>query len=169
VAALAGGLRASRNLRRLGLASCRIGPAGARLLADALRDHPSLVFLNLGWTRATEAVRESGNRIGDEGCEALADLLRHNRVLRVLDLARNDIGPAGLAHLADALSTNTTLVNLRHPQNGKATNAEGVAKLRGLVDRNRREAGLDGDGVEAIRTPLPTREVLSVYRTAPMD
>lgn len=168
VARLAEGLRQNRNLRRLGLASCRIGPEGMRALADALSEHPSLVFLNLGWTRATAAVRESGNRIGDEGCLAIAELLRRNRVLRALDLARNDIGTEGLARIADALAENTTLVSLRHPQNGKATNADGVALLRGLVDRNRREAGLDADGVEAIRTPRPTREVMSVYRTAPM-
>jgi uncharacterized protein (DUF924 family)/Ran GTPase-activating protein (RanGAP) involved in mRNA processing and transport len=167
-AALAEGLRHSRRLRRLSLASNRIGPDGARALADALREHPSLVLLNLGWTRATNAVHEEGNRLGDAGCEALAELLRHNRVLRVLDVSHNAITQRGLDVLREALTDNVTLVSLRHPQYGKATNPDSIARLRGLVERNRRDAGLDEDAIEAIRTPLPTREVLSVYRTAPM-
>jgi uncharacterized protein (DUF924 family)/Ran GTPase-activating protein (RanGAP) involved in mRNA processing and transport len=169
VAALAEGLAHSRTLRRLSLASNRIGPAGVRALAEALRDHPSLVSLNLGWTRATSAVREAGNRIGDEGCVALAELLRHNAVLRALDVSHNDIGQRGLDTLCEALADNRTLVHLRHPQHGKATNADRVARLRGRVERNRRDAGLDDDAIEAIRTPRAAREVLSVYRTMPMS
>ncbi|MEQ1504587.1 MAG: DUF924 family protein [Myxococcota bacterium] len=168
VTVLAEGLRRDRTLRRLSLASNRIGPAGARALADALADHPSLAFLNLGWTRATTAVREDGNRLADAGCAAIAELLRRNRRLRALDLAHNDISQRGLDALCDALAENTTLVDLRHPQFGKASNPDSVARLRGRVDRNRRAAGLDPEAVEAIRTPRPTREVLSVYRTAPM-
>lgn len=171
---LADGLRRSRHLRRLSLASNRIGPAGARALADALGGHPSLAFLNLGWTRATNAVHEDGNRIGDEGCAALADMLRRDAVspgpagLRALDVSHNAVSQRGLDHLRDALEVNTTLVHLRHPQYGKAANPDSVATLRGRVERNRRAAGLDVDAVEAIRTPRPTREVLSVYRTGPM-
>jgi hypothetical protein len=125
------------------------------------------MWLNLGWTRATTAVREVGNRIGDEGCRALADVLRHNTVLRGLDVSHNDIGQRGLDLLCDALDDNRTLVHLRHPQHGKATNADHVARLRGRVDRNRREAGFDDDAIEAIRTPRAAREVLSVFRTMP--
>ncbi|MEQ1569389.1 MAG: DUF924 family protein [Myxococcota bacterium] len=165
-AILAEGLRKNRHLRRLSLASNRIGPAGAEALCDALADHPSLVYLNLGWTRATSAVREEGNRLGDAGCLPLADLLRRNRVIRALDVAHNGIGQAGLDRLREALVGNTTVVSLRHPQYGKATNPDRIAALRGLVERNRRAAGLDADGVEAIRTPRPTRDVMSVYRTA---
>lgn len=169
VIAIASGLAQSRNLRRLSLASNRIGPEGTSALAEALRDHPSLVSLNLGWTRATNAVHEEGNRIGDEGTAALAEMLRSNRTLRALDVSHNAITQRGLDLLREALIENTTLVSLRHPQYGKATNPDSIAKLRGAVERNRRDAGLDADAVEAIRTPLPTREVLSVYRTMPMS
>lgn len=168
VAILVPALARNRNLRRLSMASNRIGAEGAAALASALVDHPSLVYLSLGWTRATDAVREAGNRIGDRGAEALAGLLRSNATLRSLDIAHNGISQRGLDHIRDALADNTTLVELRHPQRGKATNTDSIARLRGRVDRNRRAAGLQPEDVEAIRTPKPTREVLSVYRTAPM-
>ena len=169
VVALAKGLAASRRLRRLSVASNRIGPVGARALADALRAHPSLTFLNVGWTRATAAVHERGNHMGDEGAAALGEMLERHPALRVLDVSHNDITQRGLDHFRQALQSNTTLVGLRCPQRGKATNPDRMAQLRGLVDRNRCAAGLDASDIEAIRTPLPARQVLSVYRTQPVS
>lgn len=163
--ALAEALAQDRRLVRLSLASNRIGPEGARALAEALAEHPSLQFLDLGWTRATAAVGELGNRIGNRGCEALADALRVNRSLRVLDISHNGVSQRALDKICDALEHNHTLVALRCPQWGKAVNHDSIARLRARLEANRRAQGVDP---EVIRTPLPTREILSVYRTAPL-
>lgn len=168
VQALAVGLMENTSLTRLSLASNRIGPAGMAALADALRSHPSLAFLNLGWTRATDAVHEAGNQLGDEGAAVVAELLRANAVLSALDLSHNGISQDGLDLLTDALESNATLVDLRCAQRGGATNADRMARLRGRVGGNLVRRGLVADEVEAIRTPGPARDVLSVYRTAPM-
>ena len=164
VEALAAGLAQNRTLKRLSLASNRIGPVGVAALVEALRGHPSLVSLNLGWTRATAAVQEGGNQLGDAGAATLAELLKAPSALRVLDVSHNGITQRGLNALCDALEGNSTLVGLRCPQRGKATNPDRIARLRGFLYRNRQMAGLDLAAVDAFRTPRPAHEVLSVYR-----
>jgi len=168
VAVLAEGLAANTKLKRLSLASNRIGPEGMRALAVVLAVHPSLTFVNLGWTRATSDVGEAGNTLGDEGAAVLGELLAGDPVLRALDISRNRIGPDGLDAVCEGLATNTQLVELRHAQHGMPTRADSIARMRGRVAANRRSSGLDDVAVEAIRTPGPTQDVLSVYRTAPM-
>ena len=49
------------------------------------------------------------NFIGDAGCAAIADALKHNAALKVLYLQRNRIGCAGAAALALALCENHAL------------------------------------------------------------
>ena len=160
---LAEALKTDRTLVRLGLSSNRIGERGAIALAEALTDHPTLRYLDLGWTRATAAVGELGNRIGNAGCRALAGLLLHNDVLQVLDLSHNSISQHALDSITAVLEQdNTTLVALRHPQFGKAINHDALGRLHALLERNRLRARVDP---ELIRTPQPTREILSVYRT----
>ena len=50
-----------------------------------------------------------GNRIGVRGAVALGAALRHDAVLRVLDLRGNGIGTDGAAAMAGALRTNVAL------------------------------------------------------------
>lgn len=165
---IAAGLRHNRGLKRLGLASNRIGPEGARTLADALKGHPSLQFLDLGWTRATSAVGEAGNRLLDRGAEHIAALLRGNPTLRGLDVSHNRISQVGLNHISDALAENTALTWLRCPQFGKASNPDAMAVLRGRLARNRAQAGIDEATAEEVRAPRSARDILSVYRTQPV-
>ncbi|MFT5681771.1 MAG: hypothetical protein ACI8RZ_002683, partial [Myxococcota bacterium] len=161
---LAEALKRDRSLVRLGLSSDRIGPAGAIALAEAITDHPTLRYLDLGWTRATAAVGELGNRVGNTGCRAMATMLRSNQALQALDLSHNDISQRAIDAITESLEVdNTTLVSLRHPQFGKAINHDALGRLHALLERNRAAAGVDP---EEIRTPTPTREIMSVYRTA---
>jgi uncharacterized protein (DUF924 family)/Ran GTPase-activating protein (RanGAP) involved in mRNA processing and transport/predicted esterase len=165
IAALAEGLAASTSLRRLSLASTRLGPAGARALRDALRVNTTLQFLDLGWTRATVAVGEDGNHLGDEGAAVIAEILSENTSLRGLDVSHNQISRDGIATIGEALTHNTTLLHLRRPQYGQRTDATVSARLEGCLTRNRREMGVDDSVVDRIRQPSTARDVLSVYRT----
>jgi uncharacterized protein (TIGR02996 family) len=84
------------RLQVLGLATCEIGPEGARQLADM----PLL-----------EGLREldlRSNRLGDEGAIALARSPRA-RNLRVLRLGANQLGPEG----AEAIASSPYLAGLR--------------------------------------------------------
>lgn len=166
---LADALRGNGSLRRLSLASNRLGPAGAEALADALAaDTCGLQFLGLGWTRATAAVGELGNRIGNEGAASLAQMLRVNRSLRALDVSHNRISQAGIDAIDEALDVNRTLCLLRHPQHGKAVNHDSLERLHAKLERNwqtlqKQEADVTQ---EDLTTPRSTQAILSVYRTA---
>ncbi len=168
VAHLAAALGDNRGLERLGLASNRLGPAAAKSLAEAVGGHEDLRFLDLGWTRATAAVGELGNRIGNEGATVLADMLRTNRTLQALDVSHNRISQSGIDAIAAALDDNERLVFLRHPQHGKAVNHDSLAGLHDRLERNWAQLSEQNPGLrrDDIITPRATQEILSVYRTA---
>merc|ERR1712007_314830 len=58
------------------------------------------------------------NKIGDEGAEALAEMLKVNEKVQVLDLRINKIGDEGAEALADDLAVNKTLESLYLTSNG---------------------------------------------------
>ena len=74
----------------------KIHPAGARSIAEALRENGTLQDLKL-WS----------NELGDEGANILAEALELNSTLRKLDIGRNGIESTGLMALAAGLSKNT--------------------------------------------------------------
>lgn len=166
VAEVARGLAANRSIRRVSLASNRIGPRGAAALADALADHPSLAYLDLGFTKATVAVGELGNCIGDEGARELARALHGNTALRSLDLLHNYISQRGVNHLREAMKVNHALVSLQLTQFGKVHNEPGKEELRAALQRNRGRLGpAELAACEEVDLPAHVREIYSVYRT----
>jgi len=163
---VARGLAANRSIRRVSLASNCVGPRGAAALAQALAEHPSIVLLDLGFTKATVAVGELGNFIGDEGARALARMLRTNTVLRSLDLLHNYISQVGVNHLREALKINQTLVWLQLTQFGKVHNEPGKEELRAALQRNLAQIPEDlCEPVAKINLPDHITEIYSVYRT----
>ncbi|MCP3140484.1 DUF924 family protein [Pyxidicoccus xibeiensis] len=166
VAQIAEGLAANRSLTRVSLASNRVGPQGAAALAEALTGHPSIALLDLGFTKATVAVGELGNFIGDDGARALARMLKHNTALRSLDLLHNFISQVGVNHLRDALTVNDTLVTLQLTQFGRVHNEPGKEEIRAALERNRARIPLDRrEHVARIDLPDHITEIYSVYRT----
>ena len=166
VAEVARGLAANRTIRRVSLASNCVGPRGAAALAEALAGHPSIVLLDLGFTKATVAVGELGNFIGDDGARSLAEMLRTNIVLRSLDLLHNYISQVGVNHLREALRVNKTLVWLQLTQFGKVHNEIGKEELRAAQQRNRALVADDqAEDIARINLPDHITEIYSVYRT----
>lgn len=88
-------------MRYLDLARNRIGAAGAKALARALKQISGLRWLNLG-----------DNAIGADGARALAPALAALPELRQLYLESNDLGREGVQALVPALQVLTGLVNL---------------------------------------------------------
>jgi hypothetical protein len=68
-----------------------------------VKEHPTLVLLDFGFTRATTVLGELGNVMGDEGVGKVAELLRVNKTLRSLDLLHNGIGQVGIDKIREAL------------------------------------------------------------------
>ncbi|HEY0133942.1 MAG TPA: hypothetical protein VGB85_07675, partial [Nannocystis sp.] len=165
-AQIASGLAANRTISRVSLASNCIGPTGAAALAEALTGHPSIALFDLGFTKATVAVGELGNFIGDEGARSLARMLEHNTSLWSLDLLHNYISQVGVNHLREALKLNRTLVHLQLTQFGRVHNEPGKEELRAALQRNRALVPPElADRVEKIGLPDHITEIYSVYRT----
>ncbi|KAE9235478.1 hypothetical protein PF004_g9101 [Phytophthora fragariae] len=76
---------------------------GAAAIAEELAAAPSSKCRIIDFSR---------NGLGDEGAQAIAQLLRAYPLLEELDLSFNDIGDDGVIVLADALSENATLMSL---------------------------------------------------------
>ena len=117
LAEILGGNRADSSgtvnttLEYIDLSVCRIGPAGAQCLAQALRVNTSVKTLKL-----------LNNPLDDEGANALAEMLGGygsknsgtvNTTLEYIDLSVCRIGPAGAQCLAQALRVNTSVKTLK--------------------------------------------------------
>ena len=163
---IAKGLSINKSLTRFSVASNRIGPIGAKFLGEAIKDHPAINFINLGYIKSTDAVHELGNFIGDEGAAHMAELLRHNRNIRHLDLLHNSISQVGVNHIISALHTNTTLVKIQLQQFARVHNETGKEYIKEKLAEN--YSLLDDDmkaKVDRMLVPWYIADIYSVYRT----
>ena len=93
-------LKASRHNRRGGLKEldlygCKLGPEGAKVIADELKQNTFLEVLRLRF-----------NGIGPEGAAALAEMLPVNEALVFLDLQNNGLEWEGVCKLGAGLKKN---------------------------------------------------------------
>ena len=92
-------LRSCTNLSHINLCVGNINGQKLVLMVEALRGQSSLERLYL-----------NNNSIGNNGCEALATLLRHpNCNLQEIQISENNIGNEGAITLAGSLANNTKL------------------------------------------------------------
>lgn len=108
---------------RLDLCKQSIGPAGARLVTESLRQNTHIRHLLLGT-----------NGIGDAGAAALVPLVAENTSLQTLYLGCNYIQPPGIALLCDALALNKSVEGLWLKRNplGDA----GLSHVARLLEQN---------------------------------
>lgn len=152
---------------RLDLCKQSLGPAGCRMVADALTRNTRVRSLLLG----TDGIGDGGagdvarlieqnehleivylgcNKIGEDGVAALAETLAENRSVRGLWLKRNPVGPAGAIALAQMLRRNRMLRTL-----DLVNTYPGLDGLTELVDallsenRTVERLYLGGNGIDA--------------------
>lgn len=153
-------------IQRISFASNRISSIGAKFLSDAIKDHPSINFVNLGYIKSTDAVHELGNFIGDEGALYMANMLKNNKIIRHLDLLHNFISQIGVNHIITALKENDTLIKLQLTQFGKVHNEPGKEYIKKKLTEN--YSKLDNDKrliVDKMIMPWYIEDIYSVYRT----
>ncbi len=105
---------ASAMLAELALSSNGLTPAAATHLAEAVRELPSLVVLDLSY-----------NELGSHGCVAIGEALGERRVLQSLSLAATGLQDEAVAHLAGLLSL-TPLAELDLDGNAASDDAMGA-------------------------------------------
>ncbi|CAM9456603.1 unnamed protein product [Ectocarpus sp. 12 AP-2014] len=116
------------GIRRLLLTgNDRLGDAGAKALASALKKDSSLQVLDL--TRC---------KIGDDGARCLANALRSNSCLRELRLGYNDISADGAVALASLLHAGSSALECLELQGNHVGDAGAVALADGLVGGSKR-------------------------------
>ncbi|XP_045387790.1 NACHT, LRR and PYD domains-containing protein 13 [Lemur catta] len=130
VEVLCGALTHSRcTLERLELWFCQLGALSCRHLSAALLKNNSLKHLNLsknnlrdeGVKFLCEALSRpecnlksldlSGCSFTAKGCQELADALKHNHNLKILDIGRNDLQDDGVKLLCEALKASNCALN----------------------------------------------------------
>lgn len=160
-------LKLDTKLVRFNAASSRVGAEGMRAIAEALRTHPTLMVLDMGYTRATMDLGELGNFIEDEGAIYLAHLIGHSRTLLSINITHNHITQQGMQFIVDVLEFNTSLLQLDYVQFGTSLNEITLSEMRLRLDRNRRllrQSRPDFDP-ESVLIPEHVKEIYSVYRT----
>ncbi|XP_066228705.1 NACHT, LRR and PYD domains-containing protein 13 [Saccopteryx leptura] len=116
-------------LERLVLCGCQLSAPSCRDLSDALLQNASLTHLDLRKnTLGDEGVRllcqalsrpdcrlqsldVSDCSVTAKGCRELADALRHNHSMKVLDIGRNQVGDAGGRRLCEAVRRSCCALN----------------------------------------------------------
>lgn len=90
------GLSKNKSLKSICLAACRLQNTGVKKLCDgSLRQHPRLEHISLNY-----------NRLEDEVCASVAQMLAVNSTLEYLELCGNSIGVDGARELLKGLAAN---------------------------------------------------------------
>lgn len=160
-------LKIDTKLVRFNAASSRIGAEGMQAMVEALRTHPTLMVLDIGYTRATMDLGELGNFIEDEGAIYLAHLIGNSRKLISVNITHNHITQQGMQFIVDALEFNESLLHLDYVQFGTSLNEITLSEMRMYLERNRRrlkqnQPDFDPDSV---LIPEHVKQIYSVYRT----
>lgn len=135
-------------LKKLDVAFNRLGPRGAFALASALRDC------------GLEALMISRNTIRAEGAVHIAEVLAEGlTVLKTLDVTKNRIGDEGCIALANALP-NTRLESLKMDTNqithaGVVAVCDALRKYPSLSDLSLSENNLGDESIKLIAEVLP--------------
>jgi len=173
VFALAKALEVNQTLHSLALSSTGMGAAGVKQLSSALKVNRSLTKLDI-----------SGNFEGvtDAGVKSLGALLGANETsLTFLGIGNSHVGPEGIAHLAEGLFTNTTLVSLklcdlRKSAFSSGKSLESFAALCAALVRNSTLTSIDmsfvcpsQEAVELLETVLPMNDSLQELEIGDAD
>ncbi|KAH8828886.1 hypothetical protein DL96DRAFT_1814192 [Flagelloscypha sp. PMI_526] len=139
---LAEGLRADQELMGLGLASECITAKGAKVLADAIAVHPKMTALFIGFRKATFAMGEWPNVLGDEGVDYLV------RTLLGPAPANAPPGRLGIRTL-DVTSTGASVSTLRSLlpviESSKHIQNLSLLQFRASKDKDNKKKGMDED------------------------
>ncbi|XP_023040088.2 NACHT, LRR and PYD domains-containing protein 13 [Piliocolobus tephrosceles] len=161
-------------LERLELWFCQLGAPSCRYLSDALLQNRSLAHLNLSKNRLgdegvkflcealgrpdcnLQSLNLSGCSFTREGCRELANALRHNHNVKILDLGQNDLQDDGVRLLCEALKPSHRVLHTLGLAKCNVTTAccqhlsSVLSSSKSLVNLNLLGNELDPDGVKML-------------------
>jgi len=154
------------KLESLEIASCGVGPLGAKYIADALKINKSIVHLNFGFLKSTNDLGEVPNLLESQGALEFANMLIVNTTLGSLDMIYTAIKQSGISALASVIySNNRTLAYLNIEQFGTPHNELSREIIRKALQKNRETMGPELlKQIDNIVLPPHLKEIKSVYR-----
>ncbi len=136
-------LSINTRMQKLELEGNKLGPAGVKGLAKALETNTVLRYLDLEGNPITGMTKldllspnPEYSRQDKSGVEAIADMLRVNKKLLVLNLGNTGISDNAAEALVDAMESNRTLISLEITDNGLTV--EQIRKLQNCLNRNKK-------------------------------
>ncbi|XP_037862306.2 NACHT, LRR and PYD domains-containing protein 13 [Chlorocebus sabaeus] len=161
-------------LERLELWFCQLGAPSCRYMSDALLQNRSLAHLNLSKNHLgdegvkflcealghpdcnLQSLNLSGCSFTREGCRELANALRHNHNVKILDLGQNDLQDDGVKLLCEALKPSHRALHTLGLAKCNVTTAccqhlsSVLSSSKSLVNLNLLGNELDHDGVKML-------------------
>jgi len=131
----------NKKLQKLELEGNRLGPSGVKSIMKALETNTTLRFLdlegnNMTGLSKTDLVTGSISKQDNTGVNAIAEMLKVNKTLLVLNIASTGISPEGGKIIKKALEQNTTLINLEITENGFTVKQ--IRKIQMYLKRNKK-------------------------------
>lgn len=133
---IAEGVKGYEHLVRLELSSNRIQQRGLEAILEVASGLPSLRYLGVGFYKSTTDLGELPNYFDGNGADLIADFLRHNQTLQVLDLRDTNLRPGGLELIVEALESNHSLLHLYADQYGASLDPAYRQRLDALLACN---------------------------------
>lgn len=167
---IANALKNYKSLKRISFGSNRITHIAAKSVCNALIDHPNLIMLDFGMYKATSDMGEVPNDLRDEGAEVIADFIKNNKYLKVLNITQNAITNEGMKKIVDAYQNNDSLLYIYYDQYG--SNMESIIKreLKNCMERNiEKQLGISfrefhADNLRKLRHTENIVKIDSIYR-----
>lgn len=153
--ALSEGLRVNQSVTVLDLSKCSLG--NIRCLCDVLATHSYVKELYL-----------SDNGLGEEACQQVAQMLKVNRTITMLDIRRNKMDSSAVA---DALMVNRSLKVLRMSycqigDEGAKVIAEALKWNYALVDVDISNNNIEMEGAKAFSDVLKVNQNMTALNLA---
>jgi len=124
------------HLQRLDFSSNRIQNSGLAVLLKQIDTLPQLIYLGIGLYKSTSDLKELPNYFDAEGADIIANCLRTNQTIRLMEIKDVNLRDGGLAEIAEALEQNTTLLDLAYTQFQYSIPETVTAKITHCLARN---------------------------------
>jgi Ran GTPase-activating protein (RanGAP) involved in mRNA processing and transport len=124
------------HLKRLDVSSNRIQNSGLAVLLEKMNTLPQLIYLGIGLYKSTSDLGELPNYFDGEGAEIIANAIKTNQTLQVMDIKDVNLRDGGLNAIAEALEHNTTLLDLSYAQFQYSIPEQIATKISNYLARN---------------------------------
>jgi Ran GTPase-activating protein (RanGAP) involved in mRNA processing and transport len=128
IAEIAQAIKYSLSLVHVDLSSNGFGYKGGNKLFKALAVNESVTSVDVSSKRGMNK-----NRIAAKGMKWIVPMLKHNKILSIIDLSGNTIKTEGLAFIAEGMVKNVTLMSLKVGYNEIQGNPETLKYLKAIL------------------------------------